>query len=446
MPRLSLPTAAVIAAAAASTAGVRAQPLSLTVLPQAFATQFGAACLDGTPPAYWLHAGDPAKWVFLIEGGGWCFDPAGANATITACAARAAGGGGSSNGLAPTFDVGGLLSPNATINPHYAGWTQVFVHYCDGTSHSSDVAGPVPVPPADGDGDGKLPSVVHFRGRANLRAVFGYLLANAGLAAATDVILSGGSAGALTVYLAIDEVATWLPPGVRLVGAPDAGFFQDAPAYATGAYTYRNSFIAADGAWNATAAGTLNADCLSVYAPQGQPWRCFLQQYAAPYVRTPLFVGNSALDMWQVLNDLSLGCVPSTNGAPVAGQPSCGPAQLDALEGYRQAQLRALAPTLAGYPGTGAFVDTCFVHEQNVDYCSTQSLPNCVGFNIYTVDTGAASGLGNVTLNGAFAAWHAAVVANWDAVSAARTAHRARLLAAAAARPPVAAAACRRCR
>ena len=33
--------------------------------------------------------------------------------------------------------------------------------------------------------------------------------------------------------------------------------------------------------------------------------------------------------------------------------------------------------------GNGAFVDTCIVHEQNVDYCSSQKVANCVGWNIY---------------------------------------------------------------
>lgn len=88
---------------------------------------------------------------------------------------------------------------------------------------------------------------------------------------------------------------------------------------------------------------------------------------------------NSAYDQWQILNDLGLGCVPSTNGQPVSGVPSCTAAQMDVFQQYRLAQLKAVAPVLSGYPHNGAFIDSCFVHEQNVDYCSGQSLPNCVG-------------------------------------------------------------------
>uniref|UniRef100_A0A7R9ZVG7 Uncharacterized protein n=1 Tax=Pyrodinium bahamense TaxID=73915 RepID=A0A7R9ZVG7_9DINO len=41
--------------------------------------------------------------------------------------------------------------------------------------------------------------------------------------------------------------------------------------------------------------------------------------------------------------------------------------------------LDAVAPVLSK-PRNGAYVDSCWVHEQNVNYCSGQSTPNCVGW------------------------------------------------------------------
>lgn len=303
---------------------------------------------------------------------------------------------------------------------HHLLWLCFLALFCS-TSHSSAVNGPVKVPQTEGYSG---PREIYFRGRANLQAVFQYLLQNKGLSGATDVILSGGSAGATSVYLAVDEISTWLPSTTRLVATPDAGFFVDAVDYQHGAPLYRQSFIAADPVWNSSAAGNLNADCLAAWAPQGEPWRCFLQQYAAQYIRTPTFIVNSAYDMWQVLNDLNLGCVPSTNGQPVAGNPSCNATRLAVMDAYRTQQLQAMAPVFNGYPGNGAYVDSCFVHEQNVDYCSTQPLPNCIGYNIYTVNVG----MVNMTMNDAFFQWHSAVVANWDAVMEARAAHRGELM------------------
>lgn len=61
-----------------------------------------------------------------------------------------------------------------------------------------------------------------------------------------------------------------------------------------------------------------------------------------------------------------------------------------------------------------------FVHEQNVAYCSTQSLPNCRGWNLYQVN---ASGQ-TFTMETAFNAWYQATTADWDGVVAARRALR----------------------
>ena len=49
--------------------------LSLYTIPKDFANSFGAACLDGTPPAfYYAPAADPSfanKWIIFFEGGGY---------------------------------------------------------------------------------------------------------------------------------------------------------------------------------------------------------------------------------------------------------------------------------------------------------------------------------------------------------------------------------------
>lgn len=50
------------------------------------------------------------------------------------CAGRAAGGGGSSKYEGPTTNIGGVLSSDPAVNPHFYNWSLVFIHYCDGTS------------------------------------------------------------------------------------------------------------------------------------------------------------------------------------------------------------------------------------------------------------------------------------------------------------------------
>ena len=158
--------------------------------------------------------------------------------------------------------------------------------------------------------------------------------------------------------------------------------------------------------------------------------RCFLQQIASPFIETPFFVSNSAYDMYQILNELQLGCVPSN--ASVAGEPPCSPQQMQRFQEYRVAQLAALGPTLAN-PTTGAWIPSCFVHEMNVDYCSTQSLPNCRGWNLYAVAP--FGGAPALSLGAAVTLWYDATMRNYDAILAQR---RAFVLALAGQQQPVA--------
>ena len=69
----------------------------------------------------------------MLQGGGWCFDQT-PEGVVSNCAGRATGGGGSSKYEGPTTNIGGVLSSDPTVNPHFHNWSLVFIHYCDGTS------------------------------------------------------------------------------------------------------------------------------------------------------------------------------------------------------------------------------------------------------------------------------------------------------------------------
>eukprot|EP01052_Picozoa_sp_SAG31_P077988 SAG31_NODE_37429_length_304_cov_0.941463_1_plen_83_part_01 len=72
---------------------------------------------------------------------------------------------------------------------------------------------------------------------------------------ATQLVLSGGSAGGLAVYYHLDFVSALVSkwaPAVRVVGFPDAGYFADLKTVA-GASQYRQWFQSADSCcWNTT--------------------------------------------------------------------------------------------------------------------------------------------------------------------------------------------------
>lgn len=383
---------------------VASAQLTGVVLPQAVADLYGAKCLDGTPPSFAISKGASSSFIIFLEGGGWCADVT-VEGTVSNCIGRAHGGGGSSNGYnGSNYNIGGLLSTNATENPRFYDWTMVFVHYCDGASFTSYAEAPIPVPPHLADSAGNL-TEIWMRGRPNLIAVMGYLSQKFGLSTAKEVILSGGSAGATAAYINADFVKTLLPRTASFVVAPDAGFFLDEPNVA-GEFWYRNTFIAADQVWNSSGSGNLNTNCLS--ANPSAAWRCFFPQYSVPHIATPLYISNSPVDMWGLTEILSIGCVPTADNASFGGMVGCNATQWGALQQWWDDFHAAIDPLLAANPRIGAFIPSCYVHEINVDYCSGQTLPNCRGWAKYSVKPS----VGGAALleNQAFPLWYDATV------------------------------------
>ena len=103
---------------------------------------------------------------------------------------------------------------------------------------------------------------------------------------------------------------------------------------------------------------------------------------------------QAAFDVYQVQHVLDVGCVPG----------ACSSKQIAAIEAYRSDYLNSsLAHLLARARqglGHGAFVDSCLVHEQNLDYCSggNPHAYNCAGWGSTRVR--------GLTPQQAYSAWH----------------------------------------
>ena len=194
--------------------GGTATPADLVLLGDAV-NATGARCLDGTPAAYYLHKGTAStKWYIHHQGGGWC-------ESWDDCLGRSGGDLGSSKGYPATSDLGGgYFSTDPAQNPMMHDWNMVFLKYCDGGSFSGSNE-------TVGEYKGKP---LYYRGKRNREAAYASLLATAGLGDATDVVISGCSAGGLATWLHTDQWCDALAKdaaGVKCVGLPDSGFFLD---------------------------------------------------------------------------------------------------------------------------------------------------------------------------------------------------------------------------
>jgi hypothetical protein len=168
----------------------------------------------------------------------------------------------------------------------------------------------------------------------------------------------------------------------------------------SGNNSYRGMFQGADPVWNVTGSGGTNLKCLAANA--GEKWKCLMAQYIAPHVETPIFVMNSDYDAWQMEHVLGAQCIPTPTSA-------CTGDQNASLRSFRDQFAAAItAGVTDGKPKNGVFLDSCYVHEQNVDYCSGQGMPNCVGWSPLSHGSkkwGYTTAVGGRTPQQAFGAW-----------------------------------------
>jgi hypothetical protein len=187
-----MPRAALALLTLAATTSAVAPQFQLNLL-----TAYPAAkCLDGSPGAYYsyIHQEHADSWLIYFEGGAWCF-------TAESCASRAKGQLGSSMTYLKNFSrdrghghnpvlLGGITSGNCTVNPTFCQHNVAFIKYCDGASFTGSTS-------ADG---------LEYRGFDILTAILADLKAKHGISAASEVVLTGGSAGGMSVFLHADRI------------------------------------------------------------------------------------------------------------------------------------------------------------------------------------------------------------------------------------------------
>ena len=167
------------------------------------------------------------------------------------------------------------------------------MRYCDGASFSGNNA-TVNIDPATG-------TALYFRG-SRVRTLMQQDLFAKGLGNASDLVVSGCSAGGLATFLHTDQwcdAVKAVSPEAKCVGMPDSGFFldyQDPRAKPTAlsplATSNTNPGNYHDGLkWvfelqNAT--DGVSTDCIAAY-PVAEQYRCMFAEHSAAHQRTPFF-------------------------------------------------------------------------------------------------------------------------------------------------------------
>ncbi|CAI5476453.1 unnamed protein product [Closterium sp. Yama58-4] len=243
-------------------------------------------CQD--PPGYYYRPGTGAgrlRWHIHLLGGGWC-------ASEGECVNRTLTSVGSSKNWAadPELRKGdqhapkmrGILSERRRSNPAFHSWNLVVMLYCDGGGYMS-IRGPVRVPV----GPGKQ-RMIHMQGWNNVQAVMHDIKVNRGANAATQVLLSGSSAGGQAVIMLCDRMAAAFPAAVTKC-LSDSAFITDAKD--RWGKRHARQYVKAV----ATTHNIKIPNCYTGGKVQ-RSWMCFFPQYALKSVSTPIFLYQSLFD------------------------------------------------------------------------------------------------------------------------------------------------------
>lgn len=302
-----------------------------------------AACLDGSPGAYYLQralrAAEARRWVVFLEGGGECVDEA-------SCGERSLGDLGSSKGYKARVELTQLASRDPAENPDLWGWNHVLVKYCTGDLHLGDMPASAP----------KHWGWARFTGAKIVRAVLDDLSAEHDLENAEILVWTGASAGGIGSIAHLDAVAQRFPR-VRVVGAPIAGYYWDnaRPYEGPGSMPFvpfgADSFKEYASLWNMF----LPERCaLGPY--KLTPWVCALADFSFSTIVSPMFVVEALIDKVQL--SLHAGIDSCTNSA--AELQYCVDWGATMTARLQQVASRARTNTSTA----GLFSPACFMHTR----------------------------------------------------------------------------------
>jgi len=180
---------------------------------------------------------------------------------------------------------------------------------------------------------------LYFRGFRILQAYRQSLISKYNLAGASEVVISGCSAGGLATYLHLDWWAAHVPHGSKVRGLPDSGFFLDYDSTIPGGPKYGTAMRWVFQQMNAT--DGVNQRCIS--ANRNTPEKCFFAEHTSPFVSTPFFPLQSIYDAWQTGNILG----------------SKDDAEINAFGKILESRFKA---NVLAQPRNGAFLDSCHHH------------------------------------------------------------------------------------
>lgn len=234
------------------------------------------------------------------------------------------------------------------LNP-FASWNRVFLRYCSGDTWTGQGAGP--------NRYGTL-----FAGHQLIDAVVEHLARGGLLANASDVVLSGASAGGIGTFSNCDWFAERLRavagPSVNVMCTPQSGLFFPAdthPVWATRLGIAETANVLGAEYVTELYGAFHDASCAAAMKAAGKSEAlCWDGSTVAPHVESPILVAQNFWDQLQIDDIL---CWEDNAGL------ACPDAFLQSFRNATMAQLTALSKAR---PGFGTWMPSCWAHTTDM--------------------------------------------------------------------------------
>ena len=266
-----------------------------------------AACNDGSPAVFLFRKGFGAaasRWVIYLDGGGQCYSQQTCIQREYSHPADYLSSVPYSSGSEKFTPIKGILSPNPALNPDFYDANTVQISYCSSDYWMGEKDGNTAMTSAQILASKNVKNW-YFDGHGIVQGVIQLLQQQYGLNNATDVLLAGGSAGAVGVFMNADFISGLLPTTARFVALPDSGYSMTSyPDYdaATGGQAplpTNTQVVMADG--QSLWASIGDFDCAYIDMEQGKAPNDLACDYPDQiaqlgHYRIPMFIRSSYMD------------------------------------------------------------------------------------------------------------------------------------------------------
>eukprot|EP00038_Savillea_parva_P030536 m.78377 g.78377 ORF g.78377 m.78377 type:complete len:475 (+) comp9215_c0_seq2:46-1470(+) len=320
----------------------------------------GSHCLDGSPAGYYFRPAQSqrgqTRWVIYLEGGGLCYDP-------NSCKSRTKTHLGSSTQWAKNKTGSASVNVDSAKNPDFWDANHVFVPYCTGDLHTGQV-----------NKTGLLTFDLYFSGHENLVKIISHLEHSyAPFKDATDVMLTGDSAGGMGTFYNVDWLADtmhWATvKGVPVGGWFFPGFADDQPDnqwapptnYPEWTNNETGAMIAEVGYLTALYRTYIHPNC-----DEPIPFHCGSVNVMYNHIRAPLFVLQNMYDTNQINSQLFM---PGCSG------DACTEKQKDFVRYYGHSIRKSTHQILTNErKKDGLFLPSCYAHCEGINIEGTTDI------------------------------------------------------------------------